>query len=946
MKSTPKVVPLVLAAVVLAATGASQATPPQGPRYAPGVVLVEYKGDASANVKNARRERARINARKRVGAIRAARVSPRAVNLEKLHLPPGKTVEAAIKELAKDPNVRFAEPDYVLTKAVDSNDPYYTGNNLWGMYGNATSPANQFGSQAGEAWAQGYTGSRDVYVGVIDEGIDVSHPDLAANIWVNPHEIPNDGIDNDGNGYVDDVHGWDFYNNDKSVYDGNGEDTHGTHVAGTIGGLGGNGAGVAGVNWQITMISLKFLDTNGGYTSGAIAAVDYLNDLKTRHGLNIIASSNSWGGGGFSQALLDAINRGGNRDIMFIAAAGNDSSSIDGSGHYPASYQCTTPSRNWDCVISVASITSSGALSSFSNHGAVTVDIGAPGSGINSTLPGNTYGSYSGTSMATPHVSGAAALCKSMNPSITASEIRSALLSSATATSSLSGKTVTGGRLDVGALADVCAVPADPVDGAPGNLAAVADSATAISLSWSDNATNESYFEVQQSPAGCGSFNTVATLGANTTAYRADDLQAETEYCFRVRAGNSYHSQSAWSATAAATTEAPPPPYQCAATPYGWVSLGSATSLGLGDEGQGEVNMPFSVPFYGTTTSRLTISPNGLVRLDGGSVLSAYSNTGLPAASEPNGLVAVFWDDLNQGAGGSIRTGTVGSAPNRRYVVSWEGIPHYSVSGSNASFQLVIEEATGDFVMNYADVVFGSSTYDYGRSATVGVENQTGTEGVQHVYNQAALLDGTAVRCSTGEIEPVPQAPAAPTGFSGNAVSGTQINLSWGDVADETSYVLERAIGTTDAFTVLATLSANTASYSDTTVSSGTTYRYRLLAANANGNSAYSGTVSVTTPAALPAAPGSISATASSRRVTVSWTDASENESGFDVGRATFNKRRNTWGSITTVTSVGANVTTLIRSSESKGTHRYYVRSKNSAGSSSWTGPTANIVVR
>jgi len=217
---------------------------------------------------------------------------------------------------------------------------------------------------------------------------------------------------------------------------------------------------------------------------------------------------------------------------------------------------------------------------------------------------------------------------------------------------------------------------------------------------------------------------------------------------------------------------------------------------------------------------------------------------------------------------------------------------------------------------------------------------------VQHVYNQAVLSDGSAVRCSTGEIEPMPQPPAAPTGLAGSAVSGTQVNLSWNEVADETSYVLERAVGSTGSFSALATLSADTVSYSDTTVSEGTTYRYRLLAANANGNSAWSGTVSVTTPASPPAAPGSVSATVSSRQVTVNWTDASNNETGFDIGRATLNTRNNTWGAISVVNSVGANVTRLIRSNETKATHRYYVRSKNSAGTSSWTGPTANIVVK
>ena len=181
MKTLRRFASLGLAAAVLAASGVANAAPPQAPRYAPGVVLVEYKGDASASVSSARRDRARArrdlarsNARNRVGATRAERVSPRAVNLEKLRLPAGKTVEEAIKALAQDPNVKFAEPDYLLTKAATSNDPSYTNGGLWGMYGDATSPANQFGSQAGEAWALGQTGSRDVYVGVIDEGIDVT----------------------------------------------------------------------------------------------------------------------------------------------------------------------------------------------------------------------------------------------------------------------------------------------------------------------------------------------------------------------------------------------------------------------------------------------------------------------------------------------------------------------------------------------------------------------------------------------------------------------------------------------------------------------------------------------------------------------------------------------------------------------------------------------------
>jgi subtilisin family serine protease len=278
------------------------------------------------------------------------------------------------------------------------------------------------------------------------------HEDLSGNAGVNPGEIPGNGVDDDGNGLIDDVYGWDFDGNDNSLFDGTGDD-HGTHVAGTIGGVGGNGIGVAGVVWNVKMIGAKFLGSRGGTTSNAIKSVDYFTDLKVRHGLNIVATNNSWGGGGYSQALKDAIDRANAAGILFIAAAGNSGTDNDISPSYPSNYDSPN-------VIAVASITSSGALSSFSQFGAVTVDLGAPGSGIWSTVPvtvgkgrkasvGSDYASYNGTSMATPHVTGAAALYASLNPTASAAQIKAAILNSTTPTASLSGKTVTGGRLNV-----------------------------------------------------------------------------------------------------------------------------------------------------------------------------------------------------------------------------------------------------------------------------------------------------------------------------------------------------------------------------------------------------------------------------------------------------------------------------------------------------------------
>jgi subtilisin family serine protease len=202
---------------------------------------------------------------------------------------------------------------------------------------------------------------------------------------------------------------------------------------------------VAGVCWNVKILNAKFLGRNGGTTANAIKAVDYLTDLKVRHGLNLVATNNSWGGGGYSKALQDAIERANQMNILFIAAAGNSSVNNDTSPNYPSSY----PNVN---IIAVASITSTGALSSFSNYGATSVDLAAPGSGIWSTVPGRkspSYASYSGTSMATPHVTSAAAMYASSHPGATAGQIKAAILGSVVSTPSLSGKTVTGGRLNV-----------------------------------------------------------------------------------------------------------------------------------------------------------------------------------------------------------------------------------------------------------------------------------------------------------------------------------------------------------------------------------------------------------------------------------------------------------------------------------------------------------------
>jgi subtilisin family serine protease len=416
----------------------------------PGELLVQFKKDTSNQARGRAYER--INGRALETVVAAHSKSQRGDLVLVKYVPtPNLPPQAAIAQIQRDPTVEFAEPNFIYQHYATSNDPFYTNGNLWGMYGSATNPANQFGSQAGQAWATGYTGSDTVYVGVIDTGVQIGHPDLTGNVWTNAND-PVNNIDDDGNGYVDDINGWDFNSNDNTVYDGS-EDAHGTHVAGTLGAKGGNGIGVAGVSWNVKFIPAKFLGADGGTLANAIKAIDYITDLKTRQGLNIVATNNSWGGGGYSQALHDAIIRSAKANILFVAAAGNSSNNNDRRANYPSNYDTSKGTRtesaaSYNSVIAVASITSTGALSNFSNYGSKTVHIGAPGSNILSTVPGG-YAYYNGTSMAAPHVTGGVALYAAAHPQATASQIRSAILNNAVRTSSLVKKTVTNGRLNV-----------------------------------------------------------------------------------------------------------------------------------------------------------------------------------------------------------------------------------------------------------------------------------------------------------------------------------------------------------------------------------------------------------------------------------------------------------------------------------------------------------------
>jgi subtilisin family serine protease len=328
-----------------------------------------------------------------------------------------------ISILAERPGVAYVEPNYRLFALKTPNDPEFP---------------NQYALKkinAETAWDTIFE-SPNVVVAVVDTGIDYKHPDLSRNMWTNTGETPGNNQDDDGNGIVDDIHGANFVPA-SATGDPMDDNRHGTHVAGTIGAVTDNNLQVAGVTYNVRLMALKFLDAQGrGSTTNAIRAIEYA----IKHKADIM--NNSWGGGGASQALRSAIDAANNSGILFVAAAGNSGKDNDAEPHYPSSYDVPN-------VLAVMATDAQDAMPIWTNFGAKSVDLAAPGASILSTVPGGGLQKLSGTSMATPHVAGAAALLKAQDPARTATDLKQILMDSVEIIPGLVGKSVTGGRLDL-----------------------------------------------------------------------------------------------------------------------------------------------------------------------------------------------------------------------------------------------------------------------------------------------------------------------------------------------------------------------------------------------------------------------------------------------------------------------------------------------------------------
>ena len=737
---------------------------PEPGSFVPGELLVSYDRQLTQRDKQA----VSASYRATLGKFLSTSISTRDPLVRHLMFDPSIDALSVIDELENTPGIASVEVNQYRELRSTPDDPSFSNSGMWGL---KSFP----GSNAIGAWANGQTGSSDVIVAVLDSGTQIGHPDLAANIWSNPGEIAANGIDDDGNGYVDDVNGWDFLYDDNQVFDSALEDYHGTHVSGTIGAVGDNSTGVVGVNWNVSILPVKFLGDTSTTVAKELQALDYILDLKDA-GHNIVAVNNSWGCDGascYSQLEQDKIDEFGAAGMLFVVAAGNDGRDNDIDPSYPASYVCDgNGTRDWDCIISVTAHNLSGGIPDWSGisepggpHVGASVDISAPGVSIYSTYPSDTYGALSGTSMATPHVTGAIALCTSINSGILPQAIRAALIASSRSSEAKARLLNDGDMLDVSVLASLCAASPAAPSGVPvvsvnetftnGHMSVVVDTT---------NVQSGNVIEVQiaeRSENGCSSTTRwrYERVDQSQTIVDVALLATESAYCIRARVLDVASSSfTEWSEQIIWTTR---PGYRCVATTYDGTLMSTGklgVDLSLVDDDVSDA-ITVDTAFYGTpvATRSLHVASNGYFSL--GDVNRTDLATGtwihdLPYRGDiwPEGLIAPWFADLNPDDGGAVRH----AATADRTIVTWDDVPHFTttpgaaaITGTSVTFQLIIEHDTGSVIVQYEDATI-TTAYLGSVEATFGSNAITAPDNTAHVAlpSYGEISDNSAMRCT------------------------------------------------------------------------------------------------------------------------------------------------------------------------------------------------------
>lgn len=761
--------------------------------YRDGVVLVGFEHGTPAAAAAAT-----------VAAVGATQARVIGEGVHVLHVPAG-SVPAAVTALRARGNVRYAEPDYLQVESAVPNDPSFglqwadlnTGQTVAGTAG---TPGDD--ERTASAWNV-TTGSKSIVVGEVDSGVDYTHPDLAGNIWSNPGGI---------GGCAAGTHGYNVLTStcdpmdDETNYGG-----HGTHVAGIIGATGNNGVGVAGVNWQTTILPVKWLDSSGnGYTSDLITALGWIVQAK-QAGVNVrvVNDSATFVGTAYSQALSDEIDTLGQNNILFVTAAGNTGDDNDDPtvGRYPCRYGraneiCVTASDQND------------ALPSWANYGPQTVDLAAPGNNIYSTLrvAAGSYGYISGGSMAAAQVSGAAALVLSQRPTLSTADLKTDLLSSVDPVPALSGLVRTGGRLDVCAALQGCA--ASPVNTGLPAVSGTAQEGQPLSTTqgtWSGSPTSYAYQweRCDATGASCGPI-----AGATASTYVASEADVGSTLRAVVTATNGGGSTGATSAQTGVVVPA--------GSYFGNATIGTGLDASTADWKR-VVTFSLGQP---ASVSKLTLylSRNA----SGQQVLRGviYADNG----GAPGALLAT-----------SNETTFSSSAGSGWYDLSFPS--PVSLAGGKYWIGLIAGATSDVTALHYTSVASSSAvapdTYSDGPSNPFGTPSRYDSEQLSIYATYSTGGDSTA--------------PSVPSGLQAQAVSSSEIDLSWQPSTDNAGgsglkgYEVYRNGGATP----VAFVTAPGTSFKDTGLQASTTYSYAVSAVdNAGNESAKSASAQATTQAA------------------------------------------------------------------------------------------------
>lgn len=575
----------------------------------------------------------------------------------------GKGVATLIRDLTARGDVEYAEPNYILHAIAIPNDPRF--GELWGLRNTGQAILGVPGTPGADisatlAWDVS-TGSRASVATVVDTGIDYTHPDLAANVWSAPTAF----TINIGGRAITCPAGSHGFNAITNVCDPLDDNNHGSHVSGTIGAVGNNGVGVVGVNWVASIMGSKFLDAGGsGTTANAINAIEFAIQAKAAFGgatgsANVRALSNSWGGGGFSQALLDEINKANTNDMLFVAAAGNSSSNNDVTPHYPSSYN--TPN-----MVAVAATDNNDALASFSNFGPTSVHLGAPGVDVLSTIIGANYAYFSGTSMATPHVSGSALLILSKCP-LNTPNLKTLILNNVDPIPSLAGLTTTGGRLNVNKAIRACSAPPTPdfsLSASPSSqtVAQGAGTSYTVNITPTGGFTGGVTLSVSGLPSGAtGTFSPNPATASSTLSVSTASTTPTGSFALTITgiSGSLTHTTSA---TLVVTPPATPD-FSLSATPSSQtVVQGAATGYTL------------NITRTGGFTGGVTFSVSGL----------------------PSGATGSFSPNPATGASSTLTVSTATTTPTGSFVVTITGVSGTLMRTTSVTLVVTLGQCDGE----------------------------------------------------------------------------------------------------------------------------------------------------------------------------------------------------------------------------------------------------------